>query len=184
MLSKCLIGLSLLLLVVGCSAQQGDFQRMAVYGGYSYLNVDTNGLTSRQSMNGWESGFSYNATSWLAAEANVSGYYKGASALGVSARASDYAYVFGPRFNYHVVYAHALFGVDHLGGSVSGGSLSGSASQNGFAMAVGGGVQVPVARHVAVRGGMDYVMSRHNAFGGNAYTQNNFRAGAGVAFTF
>jgi hypothetical protein len=170
-----------------------DFQRAEVFGGYSYLNIDTNGLTSRQSMNGWETSLSVNFNKWVAAEGDFSGYYKGYGALGVSARASDYGYVFGPRFNYRpndsfTVFGHTLFGGDHLGGSVSGSlfgyPVSASASQNGFAMAFGGGVQQRIAKHFAVRGGADWVLTHHNVFGGNSVDQNNFRLSVGVVYTF
>ena len=47
-----------------------------VFAGYSYLNIDTNKLTSRQSTNGWGTSVSANFNKWLAAEFDLSGYYK------------------------------------------------------------------------------------------------------------
>src|ERR1035441_715151 len=53
---------------------------------------------------------------WLAGEGDVSGYYKGYSALGVSARVSDYGYVFGPRFNYRPNDSSTVFRSEMAGG--------------------------------------------------------------------
>jgi hypothetical protein len=152
-----------------------------VFGGYSYLNVDTNGLSSRQSANGWEASVAGSVNRWFAVESDFAGYYK--NILGVSVR--DYSYTAGPRFNYRdmrsaTIFAHALVGGDHLSGSYSG--LSGS--QDGFAAAFGGGVEWKVAARWAVRGSSDYVLTRHNIFGGSAFTQNNYRASVGVVYMF
>jgi len=45
-----------------------DVPKAEVFAGYSYLNLDTNQLTSRQSANGWESSVSGNFNKWLAAD--------------------------------------------------------------------------------------------------------------------
>ena len=50
--------------------------RADLFGGYSYVNIDTNGLTSRQNANGWEASISGNFNRWFAVEGDVSGYYK------------------------------------------------------------------------------------------------------------
>jgi hypothetical protein len=156
-----------------------DFQRAEILGGYSYLSADTNGLTPRQSFNGWEASISTNINKWLAAEEITSGYYKG-NALGTGVDASDYGFVGGPRFNFRPAFVHALVGVDYLTGSYSG--LS--ASQNSFAAAFGGGVQWPLGRHFAVRASADWLLTRHNILGGNGVNQNNVRVGIGVVYTF
>ncbi len=160
------------------STSRAEFQRAEVVGGYSYLNVDTNGLTSRQSMNGWESSVSINILKNLAVESDVSGYYKN-DVLGSGVNVRDYAVAGGPRFNFRPVFFHALLGVDHLSGHAYG--LS--ASQNSFAAVFGGGVQYPFAPHWAVRTAFDYVLTNHDFFGGTA-TQNNFRVGVGVVYLF
>jgi len=166
--------------------------RAEVFAGYSYLNADTNGLTARQGFNGWEVAGSGNIDRWFAIEADGAGYYKRYSVplTGVvnalsgyttlNASVSDYSFLGGPRFNYKPVFIHALFGVDRLTGSAFGSS----ASQNSFAGAIGGGIEQPVARHLAIRGSADYAFTRHNIFGGPAVTQNNFRVAVGVVFTF
>ncbi len=195
---KPLIGLLVGLTLCATYATSQEYDRVELYGGYSYLNVDTNGLTSRQGLNGWETSVSYNINGWFAAEGNISGYYKGYSYRvgdsSATAHVSDYGYVFGPRFNYRAnnsatVFAHALFGGDHLGASASGNlfgvPVSGSGSVDAFAMAIGGGVEFKVARHLAVRTSADYVLTRFNVFNPeNPYSQNNYRIGAGIVYTF
>lgn len=176
---------ALFVLVPLASAQ--DFPRAEVYGGYSYLNVDTNNITSRQSFNGWDASLSVNALKWIGGEGDFAGYYKklnvatlpGIGSIDLSTH--GYAFLFGPKATYKMVFVHALFGVDRLSGSILGVSLG---SQNSFSGAVGGGIEVPFSKHFAVRGAADYAFTRHNIFGGSRVTQNNVRASAGIVYRF
>ncbi len=60
----------------GPGALSQDYPQAELYGGYSFLNIDTNGATSRQNTNGWEASYSGSFNRWWAAEVDVSGYYK------------------------------------------------------------------------------------------------------------
>jgi len=142
--------------------------------GYSYLNIDTNGLSARQSANGWQAGISGNFTPHFATEFDATGAYK--NILGVSV--SDYSYLGGLRVNARPAFVHALVGGDYLRGSY----LGSSAGQQGFAAEFGGGVQWRISRSISLRTSGDYALSRHNIFGGPAATQNNFRASIGIVF--
>jgi hypothetical protein len=75
--------------------------RAEVFGGYSYLNADTNELTPRQSLNGWEGAITVNANKWVAIEGDVSGYYKTFTFITPLAPfkidATDYGFLGGPR---------------------------------------------------------------------------------------
>jgi hypothetical protein len=162
-----------------------DFPRAEVFGGYSYLNVDTNELTSRQNAHGWQTAVSGNFNKWLAAEFDISGHYKnydmsipGLGPLTVKFR--DYSYLAGPRLNFRPLFVHALLGGDHLSAS----ALGSGASQDGFAGAFGGGIVIPIKGRIGFRFSADYVFSRHNVTGGPSVTQNNLRASAGIVFTF
>jgi PDZ domain/Outer membrane protein beta-barrel domain len=172
--------------LINPSAYAQDRPKIDVFGGYSYLSVDTNGLISRQSANGWEASVSGNFNRRFALEGDVSGYYKTFSVLGVGdVKVHDYGFVGGPRINLGPAFVHALIGGDHATGS----ALGGSVSQDSFAGAFGGGVQIPVAPRWAVRASADYVLTRHNIFKLlypllPDYTQNNFRVSAGVVFSF
>src|SRR5713226_580496 len=168
-----------------------EVPRLEIFGGYSYLNADTNNLASpsRQSANGWEASVSGNFNRWFAVEGSVAGYYKtynvnldlispGLGSFDVDVH--DYSYLAGPRVNFKPIFVHALIGGDHLSGS----ALGFSASQDGFAAAFGGGVEWKVAPQWAIRGSGDYVLTRHNIFGPQSFTQNNFRASVGIVYLF
>jgi len=188
--SMCKLYLVVAVALVLCGSALGqETPLVEVFGGYSYLNVDTNGLTSRQSANGWEAAASGNFNKWFAVEGDFSGYYKTYSVdltaleLGtVDVKVHDFSFLAGPRVNVRPAFFHALFGVDHLTGS----ALRLSASQDSFAAAFGGGIQWKVAPQWAVRASGDYVLTHHNIFGpvGSSFTQNNFRASVGVVYVF
>lgn len=158
----------------------GQDSRADLFGGYSYLNIDTNGLTSRQNANGWEASLSGNFNKWFAVEGAVSGYYKSYDILGINVSVQDYSYVAGPRLNFKPFFIHALLGGDHL----SAGALGGTASQDGLAGAFGGGVQYRFSGPWSFRTSADYVLSRHNVLLGPSVTQNNFRISAGIVYSF
>ncbi|MGH9733103.1 MAG: outer membrane beta-barrel protein [Candidatus Acidiferrales bacterium] len=176
-------------------ARAQDASKLDVFVGYSYLNVDTNGadfqslgITSRQSANGWEGSVSSRVYKWLAAEADFSGYYKAYdfSSVGFgTVDVRDYGFLGGPRVNLGPAFIHGLVGADHLTGS----AMGTSESQDSFAAAFGGGLQIPVAPRFAIRASADYVLTRHNIFkivepALPNYTQNNFRASVGIVFRF
>jgi hypothetical protein len=163
-------------LLTSQSAVSQDYPKGEIYGGYSYLSIDINDLGNRQSANGWEAAASGNFNRVFAVEVDVSGYYKNISGLSVS----DYAYGGGPRLNLRPVFIHVLIGGDHLTGTFAGES----ASQDGLNAAFGGGIVIPIGSRFAFRGSADYVLTRHNILGGSAYTQNNVRAGVGIAYLF
>jgi membrane-associated protease RseP (regulator of RpoE activity) len=174
-----------MIFIVAPDLDSQDFPKAEIFGGYSYLNVDTNELTSRQNAHGWQTAVSGNFNKWLAAEFDISGYYKNYT-LSISAleplpiKFRDYSYLAGPRLNFRPFFVHALLGGDHLSAS----ALGSGASQDGFAGAFGGGVIIPIKGHIGFRFSADYVFSRHNVTGGPSVTQNNMRASAGIVFTF
>jgi Outer membrane protein beta-barrel domain len=153
-----------LLVFVFSALASAQESRADLFGGYSYLNIDTNGLTSsRQNANGWDASLSGNFNRWFAAEAEVAGYYKDYGAVSVT----DYSYGAGPRINFKPLFVHALIGGDHLTGSAGGVSVS----QDSLAGAFGGGVQWRVSGPFSIRASADYVFTRHNILGGPSVTQ-------------
>ena len=151
--------------------------RLEVSGGLSYLNAGTNALTSRQNVVGFEGSVAVHVNTWIAGEANVSGYYKTLTIVNVGTFGfHDYMAMAGPRLNMHKAFFHVLGGIDHLSGVSSFYSVA-TSSNNVLAGAAGGGVQWNVARHLALRASADYVMSR---FGG--VMQNNFRVTLGIVY--
>jgi PDZ domain/Outer membrane protein beta-barrel domain len=149
-----------------------------VFAGYSFVSVDTNNLTAgRLSANGWEASTSINLWKYLAAESDFTGVYK-PNVLGIGVNVSDYSFTGGPRFNFRQAFAHALFGLDRLTENGQGVSRW----ENSFAVALGGGAQVPLpaVRRLAIRASADYAITNHNIFAGPRVEQNNFRVGVGI----
>jgi opacity protein-like surface antigen len=167
----------LLVFSFSASAQSGT-----AFFGYSYTNVDTNGSTDRLNMNGWEGGASYNLNKMFAAEGAVAGAYKNNAfnMEGVGIDAKVYTYVFGPRVNLGpYAFAHFLVGGAHFTQSATVSGVKYSNSDDSFAMAIGGGAQIKVARHVAVRTTFDFVPTYFSSD-----TQKNIRIGVGLAYLF
>lgn len=151
--------------------------RLEAFGGLSYLNAGTSGLTSRQNVVGFEGSVALHVNTWIAGEANFSGYYKTLTIVNVGTFGfHDYMAMAGPRVNMHKFFFHVLGGIDHLSGVTNFYSVA-TSSNNVLAGAGGGGVQWNVSRQLALRTSADYVMSR---FGG--VMQNNFRVTLGVVF--
>jgi len=182
-MKKCFVIVVLCMLLNGVVLAQ-ELRRADLFAGYSYMSADMQGPTgsaSRQSANGWESSFSVNLHKYLAAEGDVSGYYRG-NLLGSGVNIWDYSFLGGPRLNFRPAFFHALFGANHLTGNAS--DLS--ASQNNFAVAIGGGVQVKVAPRYYVRTSADWIRTSNNLTNptGSSVTQNNFRVSVGLVYRF
>jgi hypothetical protein len=104
-----------------------DHDRAEVFGGYSYLNADSNGFGPRVNVNGWEASLSVNATPLLAGEVDFSGYYRTVSLLPAVPTIVDehvYVYLVGPRVNVGHAFIHALAGIDNATASAFGVSAS------------------------------------------------------------
>lgn len=117
-----------------------------------------------------------NFNRWLGLAGDVGGYHK--SQAGTTF--NTYTYVAGPRFSYRqsdrvVPFAEVLLG----GARGTLGGFGGSGSNNGFAYSAGGGVDLGLSRHLALRTQLDYIGMR---FSGN--TVNTVRGSAGVVFRF
>jgi hypothetical protein len=147
--------------------------RATIFGGYSYLRNNNNGF------NGWEGQGTFNFTQHLGVTADVSGASLSPfsfSVLGFSAGTYQRLnnYLFGPTATANLgrsaVFAHALFGEarSSLGAGVGipivGGISTGLTSANAFAMAFGGGIDIALTRHLAIRAvQVDYVRTQFSA---------------------
>jgi hypothetical protein len=173
---KKLLGIAIVLMVVSVPAFCQDYPKVELFGGYQYTRINPGSGISGQNFNGWNAAVTGNINHWLGVTGDVSGAYKSIS--GVSLR--EHSFLFGPTIASHssekfTPFAHALFGVTHASGS----GFGGSGSDNAFAMALGGGVDVGVKNFAIRLGQFDYLMTR---FGGTS--QNNFRYSAGIVFRF
>ncbi|PYX87773.1 MAG: hypothetical protein DMG68_10625 [Acidobacteria bacterium] len=200
-----LVASVLLLLPIAIFAQEStpESPKVTVFGGYSYLRNNSNGF------NGWQGQGTFNFNRYLGVTADFAGDYRtlASSSLipGVTASANQhlYTYMFGPtvtkNFGRSAVFAHALFGQAHssLGAGVSlpiiGGISTGVTSASAFAMAFGGGVDIGISRHWAIRAAqVDYLRTQFNSTDALSTglssslndRQNSFRYSAGIVFRF
>jgi hypothetical protein len=200
-------------------AQQETSQvatRGTLFGGYSLLH-SSNDLGSTSiggsnfnlggSLGGWEAQGTFNLTRHFGLTADFSGNSKqlaGFSALGFSAGTQQHMYdfLFGPTvtgyFGKSSVFGHALFGAAHSGLSagisvpILGGISAPLDSSNAFAMAFGGGIDIGLSRHFAIRAAqVDFIRTNFNTLdsltgltSGTSSNQNNFRYSGGVIWRF
>jgi opacity protein-like surface antigen len=166
-------------------------------------------------LNGWSAQAQYNADRWFGIAADLGGRYgtpivasRDRTLAGLP-KESAYSFLAGPVISYRTKsrltpFAHGLFGWDRtsLGASTITGSVTSPVSvaattYNDFAMALGGGVDCRVTRHVSVRlGQLDWFHTSINltnfytsAFGGSllqglSTRQANLRFSAGAVLRF
>jgi opacity protein-like surface antigen len=152
---------AVLVLLLPLLAVAKDAPIAEAFGGYSYYHAE-GGIH----LNGWNASVAGNVNDWLGIVGDFSGHY---------GDFHQHSYLFGPQISYRKLpfvtpFVHSLFGGAHVN----------IASQNAFAMALGGGVDFKVGAHTAVRAVQaDYFMTR---FGG--ITQNNARFSFGLVFRF
>jgi outer membrane immunogenic protein len=99
------------------------------------------------------------------------------------------SYLFGPRYTYQVAqgrfipFAQLLLGGSHVSNGYFPASTSSTSSANAFALTVGGGLDIALARHISLRAAqVEYFYTRFpNGVNGH---QNNFRVSAGIVFLF
>lgn len=132
-------------------------------------------------LNGWNLSFAGNFSSWFGVVADFGGHYGTPQFLGTDVTTRVHSFLFGPRLSVRkheriTPFVHALFGGAHWKATVAGVSDS----DQGFAMAFGGGIDVKLTEQVHVRiVQADYL--RTNLFDEH---QNNFRYSGGLVFRF
>lgn len=180
------------------SSNSGDTHpAVDLFGGYSYIRFNTRTTTSTGGVNekfnehGAIGSISGNLKSWLGLVAEIGAYRIKSLPPGVTG--STYTFLFGPRF-YHrgehfTPFVHALFGAGRLADIQANTIPTGSAffnrtfSENAFASALGGGVDLNINKHISIRLiQADWLMTRFNDGGDNQ--QNNFRASTGLVLHF
>ncbi|MGH9775455.1 MAG: outer membrane beta-barrel protein [Candidatus Acidiferrales bacterium] len=162
---------------------QDPTPKVELYTGYDYLCVNINanvpGFSTSASFNGNGGGgnLEYNVNHWFGLVGDLAGYYFAAEATG-----GAFSYLFGPRINFRhgnvTPFAHVL-----LGGIATTSGIGQFGPQNQFAMAAGGGLDIKVSRHFAIRPVQaEYFLSKIPD--GLNNRQNNFRFSAGIVFRF
>lgn len=199
------------MLLTVCAFGQ-EFPRYEVGADYSYVRyVPSAYSTNSHSLNGGGGSFVFNVDQYLGIKADLQGYASTTSFFvlppsvnfpdGASGSVSGglFTYLFGPQIKFHSPkfqpFAHLLLGGAHsnvygnaftticqpTGGACA---FSKAPSGNAFAMAVGGGLDLPITSLVSIRPAeIDYLLTNfNNRF--NQSNQNNFRYSAGITFTF
>jgi opacity protein-like surface antigen len=181
---------AVLLLFTGIASAQ-ETPKVEVFGGYSYVRLMDEGATAN--FNGGSGSFSYNPTPWLGLVGDFGGYHWSNS----GSDANIVTYMFGPKIAFRkgplTPFIQELFGGGHISGTA--GTDCGdarvrpqqiigcgvSSSENGFAMALGGGLDWNATRHIGIRlVQAEYLLTKFND--GSNNRQNNLRISGGVVF--
>lgn len=192
------------LILAGATFAQEE--KVELTGDYSYyrFNPGLPSLWNSQNLNGGGGQATYFLAPWVGIAADLQGYgsstncLKPNNPLGVTgcASATAFTYLFGPQFKYRSgkwePFAEVLFGGAHSNfyGSacrhITGLCGSISPTNNAFAMAVGGGVDLAVSEKIAIRiVDADFELTRFgNNFTNGNNSQSNFRFQTGVQFRF
>ncbi len=158
------------------SYESQGYPKSEVFAGYTFVRLDE-GVGN---MDGWNASVLGNLNSVFGLKGEVSGLYaKDKFYSGV--RYSGYSFMGGPQISGRsgsvTSFAHALFGVEHIGIGVPFGGMRIGASVNAFAVAVGGGLDWHRGSWGFRLPQIDYFPWR--ALGGTA---NNLRISGGVVF--
>jgi len=201
------------ILILGMSAWAQEFPRAEVGANYDYARYGPSAPYAQgHSLNGGGGEFNYNINEFLGIKADLQGYGSNTTQFNIppnstfpsglhgNVQGNLFTYLFGPQIKVraHRVqpYGQILFGGAHtnLYGNAyhticqpiaSGCAVSKAPSAEAFSMEVGGGVDIPVGKHIAIRPAeFDYLLTRFsNPFSGTN-NQNNFRYSPGVVFSF
>jgi opacity protein-like surface antigen len=184
-----------------------DVPQMEAFLGYNYVRFNPDAaIFPSFNANGGGGQIAYSANSWLSGVVDIGAVTNGSiGPLGIDSTVLNF--VAGPRVNYRHYSRFTPFAQVLIGGAYSTASVQvgvatlppgiilfpGSgitarlhASNTGFAMFAGGGLDIRLGEHVAVRPvGADYYLTRlPSLLTGDATNRNNFRYSAGVNFLF
>lgn len=173
-------------LLISPAAEAQDTPRVEVGLDYNYVHSNAPpGGCGCISMNGGDGWVAFNFTHSFAGVAQISGQ-RASDIDGVSGSDLTFvSYLFGPRFSLRrsdrfMPFGQALFGMTH---ATTDSALLGSNSNNSFALTAGGGLDIGISRHFAIRPAqLDYFLTRFS--NGSNDHQNNFRFSAGIYFRF
>ncbi len=164
------------------------FERMELGANYSYVRTNAPpGGCGCFSMNGGSGWFGYNFDRSLALVGEV-GSERASNIDGTTAGLTLTSFLVGPRYSWHrgnrvVPFGQLLLGGAHASGDLTPAASGLAGSENAFAMTAGGGVDVKLASHLALRAvQVDYYLTRFD--NGVNNQQNNFRISAGIVFHF
>lgn len=189
-----------------------DWPSMETFLGYNFVRFNPNsGYLPSFNANGGGGQFVYNVTPWIGGVFDMGAVTKG-TLNQTPVDITVLNFVAGPRVTFHnhsrfLPFAQVLFGGAYSTASTPITLIPGTtnvfppgvilnplqplqarinASNTGFAMMAGGGLDIKLSKHVAFRPiGVDYYLTRlPSLLTGNTSNRNNFRYSAGVNFLF
>jgi len=166
-------------------AQETSTPKAEVGLNYTFTRINPGNGLSGYNANGGFGDLEYNLTRNFGMVADLGGSHTG-TANGLAINNTTFDYLFGPRFNLRHSrfnpYVQALFGGERFSNGWNPGASDPrlGVSQNNFAMAFGGGLNIAVNDHLSVRPfQVDYFVTQFSP-GTVNYVENNFRYSAGV----
>jgi hypothetical protein len=163
-------------------AQETSTPVFEVGANYSFVHVTSPQNPNSYGMNGGSAYAAYNVNRALGLVADLGGYDSGNLGL------HTLSYMAGPRLNWRmsrvVPYVQFLFGGVHEWGFVRPNGTS--STPNAFATAAGGGVDINISHHIALKPlQVEYFMTQlPNSVATSNSIQNNLRYSAGLVFNF
>jgi opacity protein-like surface antigen len=180
------------LLSLPLTAVAQETPKVELFGGYSYFRNE-----GGRDLHGWTGSIAVNLNHWFGLVADVSGHYESRTfrltfpngGFNVfDSSTGRHTVVVGPRFSYRkskrlVPFAHVLLGItrehEDTTSLLPDFTLRTKSNNTGFAMALGGGLDVALSRRVALRlFQVDYSLT-HVVF-----TRHNARGSVGLVFRF
>lgn len=175
------------------TASSDSYPAVDLFVGYSFIRFNTKspGAKERFDFHGVTGAIAGNVNRWFSLVGDFGTYRIKSLPPGISG--SAYTFLFGPQFSKRgeriTPFVHALFGAARLADIQVTTLPSPSAffnrsfSQNAFATALGGGVDLNINKHVGIRlVQAEYLISKFTD--GNHNEQNNIRASAGLVLHF
>jgi hypothetical protein len=185
MVRRWLLILAGMLWCASCWAQSTD--RVEVFGGYSYIarDISSGAIGTGGLKLGWNASLSLKFNRLLGFALDFGGHYKSQT---LSGNSNVYTAMFGPQFSFPLPkitpFAHALVGIAHASqnGTHPDNPFQGN---NSFVTALGGGLDYHLARHFALRGQADYLLTRFTYSDNQLqFNNNNARISAGLLVRF
>ncbi|HYN14506.1 MAG TPA: OmpA family protein [Terriglobales bacterium] len=184
--------------ITTAQAQDNPQPKVEIFGGYSLLRPGVNVGGVAQNLDalpaGWGAAATFNVAPHFGFTADFGGHYHTFDVADTQVAGADVhvgTIMFGPhleaRTSHFALFGEALFGLHRVAVT----NVTGFSPDNAFGLAVGGGLDVHVSRHVDVRPvQLDFVHSKHtlSSFGGGTtggdpdVSFNSLRYRAGLNF--
>lgn len=202
-----------IILLFGTVAFAQSDHKIEVTGNYSYIhaNPQNNNVIPTFSLNGGGGSGAFYFSKYIGIVAEFEGYgsythnftvpppYCTGDTCAANAQGNLFTYNVGPivkfRTSHFEPFVEAMFGGAHSNFygnlyqncvAIGCTTLSKSPSNNAFDFIIGGGIDIPLGEHIAIRPAeIDYMLTRFgNAFTHGNNNQSNFRYQAGIQFRF